>query len=374
MIGTILGYLPASSRFIFGERLKSFRAWVGRCCVWRYIIRRTVWQRNSSSGFLYIGREKHHALAEVLFKHTCPEIYRIGPNVSARQAVISELPFPESLCIPHYLNTILELSDSIENQIRSVDKNKLRLYKKERPYFQSRIVTDIKEIKRLQKVMLEPYAQKRYGNNVAQLTDDEVIEMATKTGGMHLVLLGDQEVACHIGNRYELAGKTYWASVRAGYPAHVYTDSKTYARINSMDMFMEMEWAIAQGFDYLDLGVSLSNPDNGVIQWKRKLRGKLSLLENHEYFYFKPPKKSEPDFFWESPIISVKNGKFLLHLGWPATVSEGDILHRYQQMGFNGLSQVNFYCHAKPSEALLGQLHSLYQRLGSMPVIKVRLI
>ncbi len=371
MIKKILGHLPASTRFAMSERQKRLKALLGTCALWNYIACKVDWSRISSAGFWFIGRKAHLDLAGVIFSQSQSDSNEPIPHSGSGRVIISELPFPGSYCIPHYLSTILKLSNSIESQIKAVDKNKYRIYKNERATFSTRLVTDIDEIKRLQKTMLEPYALERYGSAVAQLTDEEVIKMATQTGAFHLVCEGDAEVACHIGSRYECDGKLHWLSVRAGYPKHVYSDSKAYGRVNAIDVFLEIEWAISQGYDYFDLSISLANPENGVLQWKRKLRGRLSLKENYEYFYIKPPSGSEPEFFWETPLISVKRGQLILHLGWPASQDEDAVLSRYKQMGFDGLAKVNLYTQMQPSDVMLEKLLHLYRYANTKPTINI---
>jgi hypothetical protein len=371
MIKKILRHLPASIRITLSERYNRIKALLGILAVWRIVVCRVNWTRGSTTGFWFIGRKTQLQLANVIFNQSPLISDQANENAGSGRAIISELPFPGSYCIPHYLSTILTLSNSIESQIKAIDKNKYRLYKNERPAFSTRLVSDIQDIKRLQKTMLEPYALERYGSAVAQLTDEEVIKMATQTGAFHLVCEGDAEVACHIGSRYEYDGKLHWLSVRAGYPEHIYADSKAYGRINAIDVFLEIEWAISQGYDCFDLSISLANPENGVLQWKRKLRGRLSLKENHEYFYIKPPRGSEPEFFWETPLISVKRGQLILHLGWPASQDEDAFLSRYKQMGFDGLATVNLYTPMQPSDVMLERLLHLYRYANTKPTINI---
>ena len=371
MIKKILGHLPASTRFAMSERQKRLKALLGTCALWNYIVCKVDWSRISSAGFWFIGRKAHLDLAGVIFSQSQSDSNEPIPHSGSGRVIISELPFPGSHCIPHYLSTIIPLDKPLEELFPAIDKDRYRLYRKQREHFMLKGITDPNEIKRLQNEMFEPYAKDRYGDAVAQLTDDDAKKMANATGALHVLCRGDEEVGCHIGSAFEFKKKRYWSGVRSGYPPHIYADSKTFSSTNTMNVFMEIEWVKQQGYDFYDIGITLSNPDNGVLQWKRKHRGFLSLIENYDYFYIKPPRGSEPEFFWETPLISVKRGQLILHLGWPASQDEDAVLSRYKQMGFDGLAKVNLYTQMQPSDVMLEKLLYLYRYANTKPTINI---
>lgn len=108
------------------------------------------------------------------------------------------------------------------------EKRKRRLVNNAASGFLLKQVTDVNEVTRLNQEMLMPYASARYGEAVYQLPLKQVIEMAFKTGQLHLLLEDGKEVGCLIGHESISNNKHYWHSYRGGFPDFIFNDNHNY--------------------------------------------------------------------------------------------------------------------------------------------------
>jgi hypothetical protein len=135
-------------------------------------------------------------------------------------------------------------------------------------------VMDNTDIDRIDRDMLKPYATARHDDGAIQLEPDAVRKMAhPQIGRLDVVYLGDEAVACHLGCMFIRAGKRFWSTVRFGYPEAIFSDHKRLREANSITTYLALEWALENGFDYYNIGISLGRPDSGLLQWKRRRKG-----------------------------------------------------------------------------------------------------
>lgn len=291
---------------------------------------------------------------------------------NAPRAWVCDLPFPGSLCIPRLVSTIVPLDRPIEEFVASLDSELRRRIKKQLPM--CRIVRAVRDtdIAFAENQMLRPYATARRGDGAVQLRSEEVQRIA-KIGRLDIVYLNDEPVSCNLGSPVVRNGKRHWSALRYGFTESVFSDRKRWGEINALNNFVVLEWALAHGFDYYDIGYAAAQPDDGLLQWKKRQGGALGTIHNHEYHYVSFPPTSRPQTFWDSPTFAVELGAVTLHLGIPATEDAESIIKRYRHMGFDGLGKVYLHC-AKTvdSTTVLPGIRKLYEHLKHPPSVHTR--
>ncbi|MES2182644.1 MAG: hypothetical protein V4493_11160 [Pseudomonadota bacterium] len=271
--------------------------------------------------------------------------------------------------MPQTLSTVVPLRRPLSEITASYDAN-LRRLRNLRANFSTRQVLAAADIDHIDQAMLRPYATARHDNSAVQIERNNVHKFAQpQFGRLDVVYLGDEAVACNLGRGFMRTGKRYWSSFRFGYPQAVFSDRKRLNEVNAINTYLALEWAIGNGFDYYDLGMSLACPDGGLLHWKRRRKGVLDTLGNHGYFYVRLPRKGTAQFLWNAPLFAVEYGKLTLHLGIPDGKSDEDILTRYREMGFSGLTKVYLHCQQPISESLVERFRSIYALQKSPPKI-----
>jgi len=137
-----------------------------------------------------------------------------------------------------------------------------------------------------------------------------------------------------------------------------------------MTTFMTLEWALANGFDYHDIGLCVARPDDGLLKWKRRRGGDVDTLNNHACLFVRLPATGQADFLWETPLFAMEGNKVTLHLGLPAEASEEEIASRYQEMVFGGLHKIYLYSAPQAGEAFLQTLRNRYAGFPSPPILQ----
>ena len=351
-----------SLRFALREWTARLSQLAGRLCIWRWEIVRFAAQTTPSNTVIYAGRKESRKLAASLRRMPADGVLSsFSDGFLPHFILISELPVPHALCVPQYLSTVIPTGvplESITNGYGSELKNLLR---KQRGSYTAVKTTEPQEVDRIENTMLRPYTVARHDNEAVQLTTTTVRKFSQpEFGRLDTVFLHGEAVACHLGCAFAHRNKRYWHSLRFGYPESVFADRKRYSDINSMNTYMALEWAVQNGFDYYDMGISKAIPDGGLIQWKKRRKGKLDALGNHGCFYLRLPDVGAPDFLYTSPVFSLEGNEICLHLGLPATLDSDTIKARYREMGFGGLSRLYLHCVREPSQASLTLFRNLY--------------
>jgi hypothetical protein len=294
-----------------------------------------------------------------------------GKNISSQTIIVSEVPSPGALRVPHCLNTIVMLGRPLEEIIAGYDSELRRLIRKRRSNYSIRNELNDAEIDRIDVEMLKPYATARHDDSAVQLETDTVQKLAQpEFGRLDVVNLDDKPVACHLGCSFIRSGKRYWSTVRFGYPETVFSDRKLLREANSMTTYLALEWALDNGFDYYSIGISLGRPDGGLLQWKRRRKGALDTIGNHGYFYVRLPKVGVAQFLWDAPLFALKHGKLTLHLGIPDGPGEEEIMNRYREMGYSGLATVFLYSKQPPNEIILEKFRNLYSHQNNATTVE----
>ncbi len=345
---------------------------LGRAQFWNWEIARFSLRADSPFEIFYIGRKAQRDFAMSLLNAVRDVDGTLTKDWGKdRRVIISEIAVPGTLCIPSILSSIVPLGRPIEEITSSFHSQLRRELPKKRKSYRMQQVLDSTEIERVDREMLRPYANARHGKGAAQIELEEVKRMAQTYGRLDLLLLGDEVVGCQQGHVITRAGKSYWSTNRCGYPETVFSDPKRLRDSNSMNIYLAMEWAIDNGFDYYDIGGSLGRPGDGLLEWKRRRGGELDTMGNSVYFHIRLPKIGAAQFLWDAPLFAVERHKLRLHLGLPSEASDEEFTNRYREMGFGGLFKVCLHCAKPPGEHILEMLHSIYAHHKIPPRVEI---
>ncbi|WP_028633904.1 hypothetical protein [Pseudomonas parafulva] len=346
---------------------------VARACFWRWEMSRFRLQPASPYEILYIGRKQQREMAKLLIGgkgHVAQTVDGTPQRDAGQVVVVSEMPTAGALSVPHYLSAVVPLGRALEDITARYDSELRRSIRKHRPLYAMRQATTDEEIAMADRELLRPYATARQGIHAAQFPTEEVFRIAKTVGRLDLITLGDEVIGCHLGCEVVRDGKRYWSTLRFGYCEAVFSDAKRLREVNSITTFMALEWALAQGFDYYDIGLCLARPDDGLLKWKRRRGGDIDSLGNHAYLFVRLPKKGTADFLWETPLFAVEGNKLTLHLGLPTGASAEQVASRYHEMVFGGLHKIYLYGREEAVQGLEQALQNRYANLQSSPVMQ----
>lgn len=367
--------LNKSTTFIlrrsFNYRLKEsknhIKALVRLACFWQYRLNIFNHNKITDAKFYYFGRKSQR---DTPISMLGLDSSRVISKNNKQYAFISEIPIPGSVCIPHSLSSIIPLKDrSLGEVLLGFEKRKRRLINNSISGFLLTQVTDINEVTRLNQEMLKPYASARYGEAVYQLPLQQVMEMALKTGQLHLLLEDGKEVGCLIGFESISNNKRYWHSYRGGFPDFIFNDSHNYREKNVIITYLQVEWALKNGYDYYDMGHNSADTERGVVHFKRTFGAELSVRGNHNYIFLRLPKAIAAKFYWEKPVFAVEGKSIVLHLGSPDKISADELANRYKLLNYNGLSKIYLHCDSVPSSKHTEAIVNIYSYQKSPPVI-----
>ena len=307
------------------------------------------------------------------FSQNTAKQYISGNSASVKRAsvvLIGDFATPGSLRVPIEIHTAIPLNRTIEEISSAYDHSMRRVIRQEKSRSEVRHVVDSAAINNAERDMLRPYAAARYGRDAAQIDESVVQQIAVTHGRLDVVYQEGKPVSCHLGYRSTHQGRKYWHGMRFGYTEAVFSDPKRLFRINSVNSYLAIEWAINNNYDYYGFGFSLGQPDDGLLQWKRRRGAHLDSSLKRDHFYVRLPKTGVAQLLWNTPLFDDKDGSYDLHIGLPAQLSDAEAIDRYLLIGFGGISTVYVH-HARPiSEALLAAFQNLYSSYNSATTIK----
>ncbi len=360
--GAISPSLKTEIRIFLNRSLVLVRAFY----FWRWQHKQFV-TKTPSIAVRYLGR----------YINDVPVLLGIDFNNQDAQSVksalwLTDFPLPRAYPIPHVLSTVVPLRRRLEEILATYASSLRRAINKQRPHYRFEVIRDANQIVAINETMLMPYAKARHESFASHFDSNALIQMAlSEHARLYALYCDDELVGCHFTNFYERHGKRYWHVNRLGYPQHIFSDVKRWGDINSINLHMGLETAVAENFDFCDYGMSLAKPGAGLIEWKRRRKGFLDLdigAQSIQY-YLSLPKKGLSQFFWDSPLFSIEKGKVTLHLGLPADKTDEEILNKYHEMGYGGLYKVYLNCGAEPSESVVEGIRALYQDELHPPMI-----
>ncbi len=351
--------LPPSVRFQLRRVAHGLGVQMDRARLWNW---EHAWLAPGSAprfAVEYLGRRSQRwQLAEVLGLDETP---LDGEPAGVPRLLASEALLPGALRVPFHVDSIVRLGRSVDEILAGYHPELRRVLRKYGRRAATRRVVDEADIARVKRDMLDAFGSARHGERVVNLSLDAVRRLALETGRLDVVVLDGEEVACHLGYVIVHNGQRYWDGVRVGYPKAVYGDSRRFRVANSINTYLGICWAVANDFDYYSLGMSPARPEHGRLQYKRHRGGALTADFADAFFWLKLPGPSA-ELFWEAPLFSAQHGRLTLHLGLPVGPSDDEVLRRYRDMGFDGLSTVALHSARPASSTLRVRLAELYAR------------
>jgi hypothetical protein len=338
----------ASIEFNLQEKKHRLKEIMRLACFWHWQLTRISNSKLNDVAFYYFGRkfEREGAISLLGLNDLNTPTLSIKTN-----ALVSEFPIPSAICLPLYLTTVIQLESRTLNDIlMRLQKEKRRLINSQASNYKLKKVTTVEDVIRLDQEMLRPFANARYGRGAYNLPLQQLIEMTFNTGHFYLLLHKGEEVGCFIGHFSERNKKRYWQVDRMGFPEAIYSNMQPYREKNVMLFYLQIEWAIINGFEYYDMGANCANAEVGVLHYKRTYGGELSVMGNYSYLYLKIPSAYAARFYWEKPLFALEGKAVVLHLGVPDGVSELELLNRYKLLNFGGLAKVYLHYETKPPE------------------------
>ena len=360
-----------SFRFELRRVLGRLQSQVALARFWRWECVRLL--GDESFEVVYLGREeeRHHACRILGLGSSAATGGGRAAMRSPRGLLVSEVPFPGALRVPRDVNMVVPLDRPLKDIVAKYDKQLRRRLLKQLPGLEVRQVTEDTEIERLYREMLVPFARARHGDGAHNFPIDFVRRMALARGRLDLVLLDGVEVSCELGYGMAHAGKRYWVALRFGCPEVVFSDPRRLRDTNSLSNFACLIRSLEDGFDFYDMGYCLPRFDDQNLHWKRRRGGALETFRNGGFYFVRLPRESQARLLWDSPLFSLEHDGLSLRLGLPEGPGDEEIVLRYREIGFGGLTRVYLHCARSASDGLLRALRSRYERFPNPPELVV---
>lgn len=357
----------ASIRFILKEKKHRLKEMLRLAYVWRWQLSRLPNSQSGDVAFYYLGRKSQRAGAINFLG--LDELNQSTARIK-KKALVSELPIPGAICLPLYLSTVISLKNrTIEDILMGFEKRKRRLINSQGANFKLEKVTTIEDVIRLNQEMLIPYANARYGRGAYNFPLPQLMQMTFKTGQFNLLLHNkNQEVGCIIGYFSERNNSRYWQSDRMGFPEFIFSDMQLYRETNVMITYLQIEWAIAHGAEYYDMGANCAYTETGVVHHKRTFGGQLSTMGSYNYLYFKLPPACAARFYWGRPLFALEGKAIVLHLGLLDGINDSELLDRYKEMNFGGLAKVYLHYETECPESAIAVIRGIFSHQKSPPL------
>lgn len=364
-------FVTPSMRFTLRDAAAWLRDQLGRAKFWQWEIA-SFPVRDGQFNILYAGRKvRRDAVKALIDTDDKVDAKHCDAGQLGQSVFVSEMPFPGALRVPMSLRVVMALGRPIEQIVTGFESELRRRIRKNINRAHLQQVLDDSEIDRVEMEMLRPFATARHGPSAHQLEPDEVRRIAHDFGRLDFVLLDGEKAACHLGSAFAKSGKRYWSTIRFGYPEAVFSDSKRLGETNAISFYLALEWAIRNGFDYFDLGTCPGQPEDSLLQWKKRWGGALSTIGYHDHFHVRLPSAGAAQFLWNSPLFAIEGCNLALHLGLPQGLHDDEAVLRYHKMSFGGLVNIYLHCARPPGENILEKIRGFYKHQKSPPIVRV---
>ena len=280
--------------------------------------------------------------------------------LDARTALVTPMIIPGALRVPCDVHTIVPLRRPLEEIVARYDRELRRTLKKHRDAYDFVQVTDPREIERLNRDMLVPYAKARHGEHAVVMSLEAVQKMVAGYGRLDVITHNGEPIACHLGYSLKRDGQRHFITLRFGYPAKVYEDAKRLREVNAMNTYLALEWSHLNGYHGYDMGSASSRPDDGLLQWKRRRDGAVDCFHTEEWLSVRPPPTAASAFLWDHPLFAVEQGELELFLGVAPGVTDEEAAARWKQLGFSGLARVHLHADRGLSQKLVDAVKAIY--------------
>jgi hypothetical protein len=350
--------VPPELRFHARQLIFELQENAGLLRLWNWQVARLS-RPDAPYDVLYVGPEEQRARAQALFATERAELVSAQTLTAPNVAVVTHVPLPGTLKVPMQLHMVVPLDRSLDDIIADFHDGLRRKLLKLRPGFVMEQVIEHRELERLHREMLAPYAEARHRDGAVPLDVEATRRIARGAGRMDVLKLDGEEVGCHLGYPREARGFTHWVSLRYGYPKPVFEDQRRFSDINSMNGYLTLEWAKASGFHVHDLGSCVARPDDGLLQWKRRRGGIPDSTWAHLQLSVRLPRSVRAELLWDHPLFSVEGDRLSLSLGLPGDRTDSEAAARFRELRFGGLASVALHAARVPGADLLASLREL---------------
>ena len=270
--------------------------------------------------------------------------------------VVTSAPVPGALRVPLFVQMIVPLRDGRDQVLERYDVQLRKRLKAQRVRYVTRRVTAPKELDLLLDTMLEPYACARNGDDVVPLDRGVLHRVALGSGRLDVLSLEGKDVGCMLGYPRTLPDANVWVLWRLGYPREIF-ETKRLGDVNAMAVWADLERVMSEGrYDYYDMGSCVAQPDDGLVQWKRRRGGRPSAFHTHEWLSVLLPKRGRAQLLWDSPLWAAEAGHLSLNMGLPADQGDAQLLERSRFLKFDGLKRVRLHAERQPGVETLREL------------------
>lgn len=319
---------------------------------------------------VYLGLDEQRSSTSALLNLDRAEAQTVPPKLTPRTALVSAAPIPKALRVPLQVHMVVPLDGPLEKVAERFDTQLRKRLKSQRPRYTSVRVTNPSEVDLLTDTMLRPYARDRHGADAQPLPRGLVRKLALKAGRLELLCRDGAPVGCRVGYPHTMNdGTTAWVLWRLGYSREVFEDNKQLGDINAMNVYVDMERVIADGYDHYDMGSCIASPDNGLLQWKRRRGGTPSAYHSDEWVSVMLPRQGAAQLLWDAPLLAAEDGHLALWLGLPAGRSDEELLDRCKGYRFDGLVRVHVCSEREVSARLREGLARLYDGFADRPEV-----
>jgi hypothetical protein len=171
--------------------------------------------------------------------------------------------------------------------------------------------------------------------------------------------LGDDTVGAGVGIPYRRGGKRLWANLRFGYIPEVFTSSKRLSEANIISYYLHMKRSFDRGFSGYDMGLAPARPANGLLQFKRRRDGAVTVPRGAALVSVLLPKSLRARSLAAAPLFSVDRRGVSLNLGVTAGDADQDLCQRFKDFRFRGVEAIRLFSERRIPASVLGELRAL---------------
>ena len=217
---SLKAFVSPSLRFEIRQKKSQLKYFFAGLCFWKWQHIQFVFNQSnpeetslaatSAMTIHYKGRPENVPMLKALrgVNAAVNAVKTVTTTASKSEIYVTEHPMRDSIRIPFALITIVKLGRPIEDIVASYSKSLRRSINAERTNYRYQAINDITKIGKIETNMLKAYATARHDIGAAQLENGTVKKFAQKEHGrLDLLLQGDEEVGCHLGNPYTRQGK-----------------------------------------------------------------------------------------------------------------------------------------------------------------------
>ena len=205
-------FVSPSLRFEIRQTKERASHFLARLYFWQWRSVKFAFSTTNPTTIHYKGRLENKSILMGLLGVNPNLSVNVSASVSEKGAevLVTECPMRDAICIPFCLITIVELGRPIEDIVASYSKSLRRSINSERPNYRYQAIDEIAAVDEVERNMLKPYASARHDIGAAQLEPGLVRKFAQQEHGrLDLLMQGEEQVGCHLGNPYTRLSKRY---------------------------------------------------------------------------------------------------------------------------------------------------------------------